>query len=88
MTDSGYAAQRVNYAHLPENLRVLRAYRRMSQAKLGALIGKSQTYVSHLESGIDPQVGDIDALASALGVTSGELLASKRPFVSAPRTGK
>ncbi|MXZ52384.1 MAG: helix-turn-helix domain-containing protein [Acidimicrobiaceae bacterium] len=51
-------------------IRSLRRRRGWQQATLGAAIGRSQQWVSGVESGrADPSLGDVIAVLSALGAT-------------------
>ncbi len=65
--------------NLSENLRRLRRARDLSQAKLAALSGFHQQYVSALERGLRPtDPRHIEVLAQALGVSPTALLRRQR----------
>lgn len=59
-----------------ERLRMGRLRLRLSQKRLGELIGQDQAYISRLEHGeiSDITVGTLERLADALGVTTDYLL--------------
>lgn len=60
---------------LAENVRVLRARRRLSQEKLAELSDSHQTYISVIETGTSSiSVDVIERVAAALGVPPWKLL--------------
>ena len=62
------------YAALADATRLARSGKGMSQRRLSQLLGKSQGYVGHLESGrFRPTVETLKALASALDLPYGQL---------------
>lgn len=62
------------YAALAETVRQARAGKGMSQRRLSQLLGMSQGYVGHLESGrFRPTVETLKGLASALDLPYGQL---------------
>ena len=66
--------------NLPYNLRWLRRSRDLSQAKLAALSGFRQQYISALEHGLRPASEEhVQRLAEALGVSLAAIL--RRPGV-------
>lgn len=62
------------YAALAEIVRLARSGKDMSQRRLSQLLGKSQGYVGHLESGrFRPTVETLKALAASLDLPYGRL---------------
>ena len=71
--------------NLPENLRWHRRIRDLSQAKLAALSGFRQQYLSALERGLRPtDPHHVDVLAQALGVSPVALLRPRRAVRHVP----
>lgn len=64
-----------------ENLRRLRLDRELTQAQLGAKAGVSRATVGRLERAlVAPKTPTLDALATALGVSLGDLVLPVRPL--------
>ncbi|AEQ52664.1 helix-turn-helix domain-containing protein [Pelagibacterium halotolerans] len=68
----------------PTRLRALRLSRGLSLGKLAATVGTSQSYLWTLENReTNPGADLVSRLASALGMTSGYLLASEHDLAAA-----
>lgn len=57
-----------------ERVKALRKQRRLSQEKLGAMVGFSQSKISKIENGYCDSLSDLRLLAAALGVKLEDLV--------------
>jgi transcriptional regulator with XRE-family HTH domain len=73
-------------ATLAENLKSLREKNRWSQQHLANLVNISQSRISEIENGrvVSPRISRLQNLATALGVSQGELCGESLPNLTPP----